>query len=176
MLMSGREIDFLIHAGIPSDVANNRKHQKCSCGGKDRLRITNTGQFFCNQHGNGDYFALLEHFFGTTFIEGIKLAKDYLGISNLTDRQRLKIEEKARKLSALNYARSKVKEDNLKLDSEVKWCIDNVEIFANERKPHDLPCDAELKSYDELIMALVSRQEKIFVKRDWYEKQKRLSK
>ena len=43
----GHERSLCVSAGVPANVVDKRKHQPCSCGGKDRLRITNDYQFFC---------------------------------------------------------------------------------------------------------------------------------
>ncbi|MGE0483494.1 MAG: primase-helicase zinc-binding domain-containing protein [Gammaproteobacteria bacterium] len=68
--LEGRWPDILERLGIHPDYLRNR-HGPCpACGGKDRYRFDDyqgRGDFFCNQCGAGDGFALLQKVHGWSF-------------------------------------------------------------------------------------------------------------
>ena len=84
-LASGRHRGLLIAAGVDESVLNG-KHQPCpinGCSGKDRFRYdnkNNTGTYFCNQCGAGDWVNLLMNQLNCDFIGALDFVKSNLGI------------------------------------------------------------------------------------------------
>jgi len=171
LMLLGREREFLAYAGLPQEVAFKRHHQACGCApSKDALRITDTGYYYCNKGTQGDYFALLEHYLGIQFKDSINLAKDFLGIENINKSDIEDIKKKAREIARKNKIRSMVKDDNNKLDYDLVYLLESLEITIKNRPDDQLPDDEELKLVDDLQIELMKRYSKIYKKREFLKK------
>ncbi len=171
MMLRGIEIPFVIHAGIPSEVAELRRHQPCACGGKrDRLRITQEASFFCNQGDKGDMFSLIEHYLGIEFKDGLKLAIDFLGINKTSNREIREIKRaaslKVREAEIIN----KITSSNRSLDYNLILDLDDLIATIKSRDNDKLPSDAEMSLSRDVIININNRYENNEKKQQWIDK------
>lgn len=120
--------------GIQLATTSHTKHTACQgCGGKDRFRVlpdyANTGRWFCGGGGDqqsGDGFSLLGHVFGWNPQEQLKAVADYLGLSQMDNKERDKIKAIAEKQSAQMALDAKLKHEQARRDYNIKTIAEDL--------------------------------------------------
>ena len=119
--------------GIQLATTSHTKHTPCpGCGGKDRFRLDatyqDTGRWICGGGGDtqaGDGFSLLGHVFGWTPLEQLKAVADYLGLSQMDNKERDKIRAIAEKQAKELQAAIAKRDEQDRRDSNLLTMLEN---------------------------------------------------
>lgn len=119
--------------GIQLVSTSHTKHTACpGCGGKDRFRVMadygNAGKWFCGGGGDqqsGDGFSLLGHVFGWTPQQQLKAVADYLGLSQMDNKERDKIRAIAEKQAKELQAAIAKRDEQDRRDSNLLTMLEN---------------------------------------------------
>ena len=160
MEMRGHETQFLSSCGFTSKQLSG-KHQGCEgCGGKDRYRSKKDGSYICGGGGSttgGDWIDNVHHVYGWSHADIRLKAMDYLGLKDMSKKDKEKLKHKRNKELDLSSFKLKVENYNKSKDDDLKFYLDDL-IQDIERRGHSkLPCKDEKKLAYKVIKLIVSR-------------------